>query len=191
MRRLSCIKSLDPPILTLQQVHDYFAPTNDDSFFFTSYVFLTDFIVTKKKFFYSACPHPNCRFKGLSRVHNTHFCERCMHTIEHPKYRYAFALKLTDFTGSVIASLVGNDILGETFTGYEINEWVRITENDDNNKIKRRLNPSLYQCYKLTLRAKLDTFCADRRIKLIIINGAKIHYAEAAKHYANLIKCNK
>ena len=188
MKSLSCLQSTTAPILTLQQVHDYFSPTKEDSFYFFSYVFVTEFI-SKRKMYYASCPNPECRSKGLySLDEKTYVCDRCMQRIENPKFKYAFLLRVADDTGSVLASLLGNDILGELLTGYEINEWVKATKDESDKEVHKRLHESIYCCYKLQLRAKLDTFCCNPQVKVMILGGEKINYAEAAKYYANLIK---
>ena len=187
MKTLSCLQSTTSPILSLQQVHDFFLPKDEDSFYFISYVYVAEFI-SKRKLYYAACPNPECRSKGLYSLDETTFvCDRCMQKIEKPKFKYAFLVKVADYSGSVLASLLGNDLLGEMLTGYEINSWVQLTKNENEKEVNRRLEKSLNYCYKLKMRAKLDTFCCDPQVKVNIISGEKVNYAEAAKYYANLI----
>lgn len=187
MEKLSSSSSFIYPIYSFSQAAEMF---NKDAMYHTAYCYITE-IILLKKLFYCACPNPLCRGKGLySPEPDLFLCERCHQRIEHPRYRYAFSFDVTDDTGSIRVSLLGNDILGEKITGYPINEWVEKAKDMNEVDMKSLLYPNLFTLVKLKLRTKLDNYNARVSVESSVIQGEIANFGDAALHYAQLIESN-
>jgi replication factor A1 len=157
---------------------------------FNCYVVLTD-IISNKKFTYPACPNIDCRGKGLSAQEDgTFFCERCRRT-QDPQWRWNFTIKVADFSGSAFATIIGNDSVGELIFGESVNEMYRRMEEMDESAIRLYIQPLLFKNLNLRMRAKIDTFNSENRVKLTVYGGFETDYAKASHFFVSEIDKQK
>lgn len=155
-----------------------------------SYVLLTD-LMTNKKFCYPACPNEECKNKGLSENNDgTYFCDKCQQ-VRTPSWRWMFTAKLTDFSGMAFASVIGNDQVGEMIFNKKVNEVHDEMQGIPEDKIREHVVPLFFKYMKVKLRAKLDNFNSESRVKLNILGASEMDYGEAAKFFASEIEKQK
>lgn len=154
--------------------------------------FIIDCIITeidsRHKCIYPACPNALCRWKGLYQKDGVYICERCLNHVKDPVYRYAFPLKLSDDTGSITATLLGNDVLGKDILGCTATEWASLTSNETPVEISERINRQAYRHFRMKIRAKFDTFSAITKTRFSIVAGQKISFSSGARQIAAMIE---
>ena len=132
---------------------------------------------------YPSCPNPECRNKRLTEVLDTFVCDKCHRTIENPELKFCFRCKICDFTGSVFATVIGRDLLGETLLGLKPVEAEKANPRE-NPRIKERE----FREYKIGLRIREDLYKGVLRTTTFVTSISRIDYAKASRLLFDEIK---
>ena len=126
---------------------------------------------------YFACPNTDCKNKGLiSNSENKYFCERCYNVIDSPLIRYNARIKVSDFTGTIYATLIGDDKCGEILFGMSASNLFKRIITRSENEYKNMIKNLLFKEYKLRLRTKKECFNGYETFNVIIVSAIPIDY---------------
>ncbi|EAX99058.1 hypothetical protein TVAG_433860 [Trichomonas vaginalis G3] len=163
---------------------------NEKGDYFMAYVTLAE-LSSNKKFCYAACPNEDCKNKGLTpNEDGTYFCEKCQQP-KTPRWRWMFNTKISDFSGSLYASVIGNDQVGDLIFGKKVNELHDELADVKDEETMKFTMPLFFRNLKVRLNARLDNYGMESRIKVNIVGASEMNYAEAAKFFASEIEKQK
>ena len=155
--------------------------------FGTAYLVLSDIFVNRK-LYYPACPNQECNYKGLIFNNDSYYCQKCQRVIEEPAYRYNFAVRMADFSGTATLNVLGDDRIGSLFTGVDAMDWHNQTDGLEESEIRQLVIPRFFTPVKVRCMMKTETYGGNSRIKINISSAKVIDFAEGAKFFANEIK---
>ena len=189
IENISVSRDFNAMNIFLSQINDLQLGTKEEPDYVTI-IGVCSNVITSRRMYYPACPTPECHYKGFSNqtpVDGAYICDRCHQTIYQPKMRYNFQVRIKDYTGEAVMTVLGDDSLGAIFTGMTAEEWAQeFGEFGDEQKMREILMGSFFTPMKLKCRLKMDNY-QDGRVKINILQAQKITFAEAALFYESEI----
>lgn len=163
------------PVLDVQE---------EEPLYFTSVVVLRD-IMSTRKLYYLACRNKDCRYKGLSLVEGEgYICERCKKSRSDPVPRYSFRVKFADLTGSIEATVFGNQ-LGKFFTGMEIEEIVQLSQDLNDPKtyreLREKMHQGFYRKFEVKFKASINPRDPSKSIQIMCESAVELDYVKEPK----------
>lgn len=129
---------------------------------------------------YKACPTPDCNKKVIDQNNGMFRCEKCNKEFNTFKYRLILPVSIGDWTNSVWVTLFQTEaeaILGAT--AQEMGE-----SSDDHPALKR----ALFKQYIFRLRAKLEFYNDENRLKITCAGVKPVDHVDLSKRLINEIK---
>ena len=103
-------------------------------------------------------------------------CETCGESVD-PAWRYIMDTKLSDFTDVHFATAFD---CAENLIGISVDE-LREKEQEDPKKAEAVVNSALYQTRIFTVKAYIDNWQGDMRLKLSILRSEPVDYIAETK----------
>lgn len=128
---------------------------------------------------YFACPNIECKNKGLiSNNDEKYFCERCSSVIDCPLIRYNARIKISDFTGALYTTFIGDDNIGEVLFGMNACDFFKRMTSISENEYKSTINSLLFKEFKIKLRTRKEVFNGQEAMKTVAISVMPIDYGK-------------
>ena len=134
--------------------------------------------------------YPACRTEGCNKKVNdmgdgSWRCEKCDVSHPCPEYRYILSLNVTDHTGLLWLNCF--DDVGRILMGMDANKLMELRENDPpaSEKLFEMAN---CKTFTFKVRAKMDSYQDQQRIRYQIISATAINYVQEANKLFEMIK---
>ncbi|KUJ11932.1 replication factor-a protein [Mollisia scopiformis] len=141
--------------------------------------------IKQENFAYPACASPDCNKKVTDMGDGTWHCEKCNVTHQKPEYRYIMSVNVNDHTGQMYLSCF--DDVGRLIMGMSGDSLMELKENDS-AAAQKVFEDANCKTYTFKVRAKMDTFQDQQRVRYQVIGAVPIDYKTEALKLANLIK---
>jgi len=138
----------------------------------------TIILIKREMMSYNACPTPKCN-KKVTQDNNAWFCEKCNKTYENCVPRYILAILATDATGSEWLSAF-NDV-GVSLLGHTASELQEMKDNHEDAKFEAVFSEVLFKSYAFSIRAKIDTYQDQSRLKCTLTSCTPIDFVADSK----------
>ncbi|KAL1138170.1 hypothetical protein AAG570_009862 [Ranatra chinensis] len=141
--------------------------------------------VRTEKSVYKACPTPDCQKKVIDQNNGMYRCEKCNREFENFKYRLMLSANIGDYSGNQWVTLFQD--AGEELLGIKADEVGKLQEESDSeyNEVFKKVTLMPYQ---FRLRAKMETFNDESRVKITVFTVKKPDYKERCTRLINEIK---
>ncbi|EDV22084.1 uncharacterized protein TRIADDRAFT_50671 [Trichoplax adhaerens] len=133
--------------------------------------------IRKENLMYKACPKEDCNKKVIDQG-GSYRCEKCNQTFPDFKYRLMISASIVDSTGSNWLTFFQET--GEAMlkcTAQQLGAW---KENDE-SKYEHTINEALFQSYILKVRAKMESFNDENRLKCSCVNLTPMDYVQQSR----------
>ncbi|KAI1005816.1 Replication factor A protein 1 [Podosphaera aphanis] len=134
---------------------------------------------------YPACLNNNCNKKLVDMGDGSWRCEKCDMSHPRPEYRYILPINVTDHTGQIWLSCF--DDAGRAILDMDANKVMELRENDDPAK-EKPFDNATYKTFIFNVRAKMDSFQDQQRVRYQVSTMSPMNYAEEANKLAELIR---
>ncbi|KAI9353388.1 hypothetical protein DFJ73DRAFT_828424 [Zopfochytrium polystomum] len=141
-------------------------------------------VIREKSLSYPACQSADCQ-KKVFLSDNGWRCEKCSKYFPTPQYRYISSMLFCDFTGQQWVSFFNET--AEVIFGKTANELNAMYEENEDT-FKEFLRSCFFKQYNLRIRAKVDTYNSESRVRLTCVSVEPIQYGPGAHELADLIK---
>jgi hypothetical protein len=133
---------------------------------------------------YNACPHPSCAHTHFATAGKQR-CPSCQMDVV-PNPRFAFTVKVADFSTSGVVVILGDDAMGKKILGSTAEEWAG--EKDNEKKQAQRMAVR-GRCFKMTVRMYVDEWKGDcLKERLLATAIEPVDYAKGALFFASKIQ---
>ncbi|KAI5709630.1 hypothetical protein M8J76_004908 [Diaphorina citri] len=129
---------------------------------------------------YKACPSQDCNKKVIDQNNGMYRCEKCNKEFNTFTYRLILPVMIGDWTNSVWVTLFQNE--AESILGVTAQEVGESTE--DHPALKK----ALFTQYIFRLRAKLEHYNDEKRLKIICAGIKPVDHLELSKKFIAEIK---
>jgi len=160
---------------TLEQIKDENIGKEKAEYF---NIVATIVFIKKENFAYTACPGENCN-KKVFEDNEGWRCEKCNRVYPEPSYRYILSLDVLDHTGNQWLTCFNE--VAEKLIGHSAQELQEIKKNDD-NEFNRIIDDVNFRKYDFRIRAKVDTYQEEERLRCNIIDLKPINYENQIKN---------
>jgi len=134
--------------------------------------------IKKENFAYPACPGENCN-KKVVEYNDMWHCEKCNKSYSNPDYRYILSLDVLDHTGNQWLTCFNE--VAEKLIGHKAQELQDIRVRDE-NEFNRIINDVNFRQYDFRIRAKIDQYNDETRLRCNILNFKPINFEEQIKN---------
>ncbi|ORX55345.1 replication factor-a protein [Piromyces finnis] len=128
--------------------------------------------IKKDNFAYPACPGENCNKKVIEED-DLWRCEKCNKSYPEPEYRYILSLDALDHTGNQWLTCFNES--AEKLLGHKAKELQEI-KNYDENEFNKIFDDVSFRQYDFRIRAKIDTYNEESRLRCNIIDVKPINF---------------
>jgi len=161
---------------TLQQIKNENLGNGEKPDFFNTVA--TVVFIKKENFAYPGCPSENCNKKVIEEEEGWR-CEKCNKTYPHPDYRYILSLDVLDHTGNQWLTCFNET--AEKLIGYKA-EALQEIKNRDENEFNRILDNVNFHQYDFRVRAKIDSYNDETRLRCNILDFKPINFETQIKN---------
>ncbi|OUM60712.1 hypothetical protein PIROE2DRAFT_62964 [Piromyces sp. E2] len=162
---------------TLQQIKNENVGSEKPEYF---NIVATIVFIKKDNFAYPACQSDNCNKKVIEEVNGDGWrCEKCNKLMEKPNYRYILSLDVLDHTGNQWLTCFNE--IAEKLLGYNAEELQDIKMRNE-NEFDRILDEVNFRQYDFRLRAKVDTYNDEVRLRCNILDFKPINFENQIKN---------
>ncbi|KAH6631108.1 hypothetical protein B0J18DRAFT_394759 [Chaetomium sp. MPI-SDFR-AT-0129] len=141
--------------------------------------------IKQERFSYPACPTEGCNKKLTDMGGGEWRCDKCNKTTLEPQHRYLLSMDIGDHTGHTWASSF--DDTGRVILGKSADDLVKYQTTDDPAFAATFMAGTLRK-FSFRLRAKMETFGEESRIRFQIMSATPIDYKAEGNKLAELIK---
>lgn len=137
---------------------------------------------------YPACRTEGCNKKVSDMGDGSWRCEKCDVNHPCPEYRYILSLNVNDHTGQLWLSCF--DDVGRIVMGMDANKLMELRENDP-PATEKLFEMANCKTFTFKVRAKMDNYQEQQRIRYQIISATAINYVQEANKLSEIIKMYK
>ncbi|KAG4093893.1 replication factor-a protein [Neocallimastix lanati (nom. inval.)] len=166
---------------TLQQITNENLGTGEKPDYFSSIA--TIVYIKKDNFCYPACPSEGCN-KKVSEEEDGWRCEKCSKTYPQPDYRYILNIDVLDHTGNQWLTCFNE--VSEKLIGHKAQELKEIKDRDE-TEFNRIIEGVILHKYDFNIRAKVDNYNDEVRLRCNVIGVKPINYEIQIKNDINSI----
>lgn len=134
---------------------------------------------------YMACPTDKCNKKVVDQNDGTFRCEKCNENKTEFQWRMVLSCNLADHTDSTWATCFQES--GELMLGIKAQELGEL-KNADPNKYDELFSEVVFKEYMFKLRARMETYNDERRVKCDVLQCDEINYGTESKRLLQAIK---
>lgn len=145
----------------------------------------TIMFVKKDNCMYKACPSAECNKKVIEMGPSEFRCEKCNKVYPNYKYRLMIQMRIADSSGQEWATAFQDT--GETIIGQSAEMLGSLKEQDD-NKFDQVMNQVNFKTFVFKLRAKVDSYNDEEKLKCTIVNVLDVDYESESKRMLEVIR---
>ncbi|KAK3084764.1 hypothetical protein FSP39_018496 [Pinctada imbricata] len=155
----------------------------DKAEYFTSKA--TIMYLKKENCMYQACPTEQCNKKVVDQGNGMYRCEKCNREFPNFKYRMMLSANLGDFSDNQWITCFHDS--AEMVLGRNAEELGSLRESNE-SEFDQVFQEALFKSYVFQLRAKVETYNEESRLKTVCLNVAPVDFVEQGKRLAEEIK---
>ncbi|CZR59790.1 probable single-stranded DNA-binding protein 68k chain [Phialocephala subalpina] len=171
------------PLKTIAQVREENLGMSENNDYFSTKG--TIVYIKQENFAYPACLSEGCNKKVTDMGDGSWRCEKCDMSHPKPDYRYIMSVNVNDHTGQMYLSCF--DDVGRLIMGMSGDQLMELKENDS-AAVQRAFEDANCKTYTFKVRAKMDTFQDQQRVRYQVMSAVPIDYKTEALKLAQLIK---
>ncbi|KAM7537813.1 hypothetical protein Aperf_G00000060350 [Anoplocephala perfoliata] len=133
----------------------------------------------KENFMYQSCVTEGCQKKVIDLGNGLFRCEKCSRETPDFKWRLLLSLKISDITGEHWITCFQNT--AEVVLGCSTDELGVIKESKDESQMENVFVNATFKSWIFRLRAKVDTFNDESRLRVVAVEVKPINFAEYVK----------
>ena len=145
----------------------------DKADFFTAKA--TFIFLKKESSMYQACPQPGCNKKVVDQGNGNYRCEKCQKEYPDYKWRMILSANLADFSDNQWITCFQET--AEAVLGMSADEIVQLKETDA-SRYDQVFDEANLKSYIFRLRAKMETYNDESRLKTVCVQAIPINYPE-------------
>ncbi|CAK9301248.1 unnamed protein product [Gordionus sp. m RMFG-2023] len=132
----------------------------------------------KENSMYQACPSTECNKKVVDMNNGKYRCEKCQKDYDNFKWRLILSVNIADFSGSqwVMAFQEAAEMLLETTA-----ETLGDLKNSNEALYDEKFQNGIFKSYIFKLRAKVETFNEETRLKVTCMSAKPVNFSEYNK----------
>jgi len=134
---------------------------------------------------YMACPGDNCNKKVIDQNDGTYRCEKCAKNYPNFNWRMILNVNIADYADSNWATCFQET--AEHILGVKADELGELKSSNNPNYDDIFAN-SVFKEYNFKLRAKMETYNDERRVKVSVISIEDIDYVASSKRLLQNIR---
>lgn len=134
---------------------------------------------------YMACPEKDCNKKVIDQNDGTYRCEKCSKNYESFKWRMILNINMADFSESTWATCFQEQ--AEMILGVSSEELGNMKSSND-PRYDEYFSECVFKEFNFKLRAKMETYNDERRVKVSVAGCDKIDYVTSGKRLLQTIK---
>ncbi|KAK1836253.1 replication factor-A protein 1 [Podospora conica] len=142
--------------------------------------------IKQDNFSYPACESEGCNKKVVDNGDGTWRCEKCDMNRDKPKYRYVMSCSVNDHTGQMWISMF-DDTARIIMNGKTADELIAMREEDD-ALIAAQFDAANCRKYAFRIRAKMDTFGDQARVRYQCMSATPLDYKSEANKLVEMIR---
>jgi replication factor A1 len=131
---------------------------------------------------YPSCPNDNCKKKVIQNFEEKYECARCNQSYDEPFFRYIGTIRLSDDTGSIYATYVGDS--GDKIFKQSCKEMMELKERDE-MMFRKHLRSLYFSENRVKIKAYSEVYNGESRIKYMIQSFFPLN---ENNHYANEVE---
>lgn len=124
---------------------------------------------------YQACPQSDCNKKVVDQGNGSYRCEKCQKDYPDYKWRMILSANLADFSDNQWITCFQET--AEAVLGKGADEIGQLKENDVSS-YDRMFAEANFKSYIFRLRAKMETYNDESRLKTVCVQASPISYPE-------------
>jgi len=145
----------------------------DKADFFTAKA--TFVFMKKENSMYQACPQQDCNKKVVDQGNGNYRCEKCQKEYPDYKWRMILSANLADFSDNQWITCFQET--AEAVLGKSAEEIGQLKENDV-SRYDQMFAEANFKSYIFRLRAKMETYNDESRLKTVCVQAIPINYLE-------------
>ncbi|VDN97194.1 unnamed protein product [Rodentolepis nana] len=130
----------------------------------------------KENFMYQSCVTEGCQKKVVDLGNGLYRCEKCNRESPIYKWRLMLSLKISDITGEHWITCFQNT--AEVILGRSADDLGAIKESKDEVQMENVFVNATFKSWVFRLRAKVDTFNDESRLRVVAVEVKPVNYAE-------------
>jgi len=134
---------------------------------------------------YMACATESCNKKVVDQNNGTYMCEKCAKSSTTFKWRLILSVNIGDFADSNWATCFQDS--AEAILGVKAEELGEYKTNND-PRFDEIFNNVVFRDYNFKLRAKMETYNDERRVKVSVVTAEPIDYVANGRRLLQSIK---
>lgn len=139
----------------------------------------------KENSMYMACPSDGCNKKVIDQNDGTYRCEKCSKSHSDFKWRLILSINLADYCESTWATCFQET--AELILGIKADELGEL-KNTNNPSYDEYFSECVFKEFNFKLRAKMETYNDERRVKVSVANCDPIEYVSSGRRLLQSIK---
>ncbi|KAK7474490.1 hypothetical protein BaRGS_00034244 [Batillaria attramentaria] len=149
----------------------------DKADYFTSKA--TVIFLKKDNCMYRSCPTDNCNKKVIDQGNGLYRCEKCNREFPSHKWRMILSANLADHTDNQWITCFQES--AETLLGVKADELGDMRENNE-PAFDQVFQQAVFKQYVFKLRAKVEMYNEESRLKTVCVNAAPVDFIDYSKH---------
>ncbi|XP_064612626.1 replication protein A 70 kDa DNA-binding subunit-like [Liolophura sinensis] len=138
----------------------------------------TVLFLRKENCMYQACPSENCNKKVVDQGNGLYRCEKCQKEFPNHKWRMILSANLSDFSDNQWVTCFQES--AEMLLGAGADQLGDMRESNE-VAFDQVFQQALFKTYIFKLRAKVETYNDESRLKTVCVNAAPIDWVEHGK----------
>ncbi|XP_062499308.1 replication protein A 70 kDa DNA-binding subunit-like [Corticium candelabrum] len=134
---------------------------------------------------YKACPLEDQNYKVVDLGNGQYQCERLNRTFDSFKWRYILQVNISDFTGEQWITCFSE--AADAMIGYSAQALGELKESNESS-FDQVFADANFAMYNLKLRAKVDTYNDEQRVKCTCVSVSPLNFREESKKLIDEIK---
>jgi len=142
--------------------------------------------IKKDNCMYKACPSAECNKKVIEEGDGAYRCEKCNKTYPDFKYRLMLLTNLADFTGNQWVTCFQET--AQVLLNTTADNLGQLKDSGDEQGFDQIFLHSNFKTYTFRIRAKMETYNDETRLKCTSVNVAPLDYKQESKRLIAEIK---
>jgi replication factor A1 len=135
--------------------------------------------IKKENCMYQACSSANCNKKVVDMENGSYRCEKCQRESTSFKWRLMVQMLISDFTDGEFITCFQDS--AEAVLGKTAEELGKMRDNDP-DQFNEVFNKATFKTFMFQLRAKVEIYNDEARLKLVCVDAQSVQYAAYLKH---------